>query len=520
MGLASTHKFVGDSKWMRSFTEIGEDTLISAADDNSMRFWSLAESRCVQTVSCHSSYVRDVAVLNAAVVLTASLDRTAKVVRVKDGHVLASCTFAHPLWSCAALNATTAVVGDEKGNIFKLKWDSYDLTVLNQVDGAHKDEITEIFTYGDTFTTCSVDRTVQLRENMSLALLHTFRGHRDSVYSVTYDDMYLCTSSRDNTIRVYDARNFEYINTIKTHTNTVNCVRIVHGTNILVSGGWDKLIALHALPTGDCINKYNIGMYITSITLLTSGLVAVGGSRPCAVHVLKIPELSSPSPSPEPEPKLESEPKISKATSVNGSEEIRPAVEEQSNPPPKNQDAIAREEFKKMAGKGNTLLVVDDATAALNHVLGAMGVQKRIDVEEFEDIFMEISEDVKVSEEKFVEVFLQVVEKSEQHLEQQYGTMFADNVKDREAVRVPFAVRILKHGCKQLKERNGSGDKAVVEEEKAKSLMAKFARASDGKINREAFVNAALFIVHDIQRQPSKMVAAVKEVTNSNSRKS
>ncbi len=261
-----------------SIAELGtQGTFITTSWDLSMRLWSVEEQRCIRTFTDYTEELCDNAVMDSTTVMTLSGD-TLKVVQVTNGAILAeSDPFPHPLWCCASLSLTTAVVGDDDGNMYKIQWDGDVINVIERCVNAHNLPIKRMFKFAHKFATCSWDRTVKLWDATSLSRIRTFRGHADRVNCVAFDDAYLVSGSRDRTIRVYDVRTARHHATIRSHTNSVEFIQIVPGAQIIISSGTDNCVALHELPTGRCIAKYDIGVPITCGALLSTGLLAVAG---------------------------------------------------------------------------------------------------------------------------------------------------------------------------------------------------------------------------------------------------
>jgi WD40 repeat protein len=105
--------------------------------------------------------------------------------------------------------------------------------------------------------------------------LFTLQGHRDWVRSVAFspDGERLASGSSDNTVKLWDIRNGECLNTFQGHTNPVLSVAFSLDGKILASSSSDETIKFWDLKTGECLktltDRLSEGMNITGVTGLT-----------------------------------------------------------------------------------------------------------------------------------------------------------------------------------------------------------------------------------------------------------
>src|SRR5207248_1566890 len=94
------------------------------------------------------------------------------------------------------------------------------------------------------------------------ALLHggeaparKLKGHQGSVMAVAFspDGTILASSSRDTTIKLWDARTGKLERTLTDHTRVVFDVTFSPKGDLLASGSWDKTIKLRDARTGKVI---------------------------------------------------------------------------------------------------------------------------------------------------------------------------------------------------------------------------------------------------------------------------
>lgn len=103
-----------------------------------------------------------------------------------------------------------------------------------------------------------------------------FKGHRDSVMCLQFEDNILMSGSYDATVKIWDTDTGEALRTLKGHTAGVRCLQF--DDTKLITGSLDRTIRIWNWRTGECISKYNghseavIALHFDS-TLLASASV-------------------------------------------------------------------------------------------------------------------------------------------------------------------------------------------------------------------------------------------------------
>ncbi|XP_070531746.1 F-box and WD repeat domain-containing 11-A-like [Ptychodera flava] len=77
------------------------------------------------------------------------------------------------------------------------------------------------------------------------------KGHTGKVLSVTFDGRRMASGSKDTTVKVWDAKSGNLLQTLKGHTKGVWCVRFFT-RNLLISGSYDCTIKVWNLRKGTC----------------------------------------------------------------------------------------------------------------------------------------------------------------------------------------------------------------------------------------------------------------------------
>lgn len=103
-----------------------------------------------------------------------------------------------------------------------------------------------------------------------------FKGHRDSVMCLQFEDNILMSGSYDATVKIWDTDTGEELRTLKGHTAGVRCLQF--DDTKLITGSLDRTIRIWNWRTGECISRYNghteavIALHFDS-TLLASASV-------------------------------------------------------------------------------------------------------------------------------------------------------------------------------------------------------------------------------------------------------
>jgi F-box/WD-40 domain protein MET30 len=82
-----------------------------------------------------------------------------------------------------------------------------------------------------------------------------FKGHRDSVMCLQFEDNILMTGSYDATVKIWDTDTGEELRTLKGHTAGVRCLQF--DDTKLITGSLDRSIRVWNWRTGECLSKYN-----------------------------------------------------------------------------------------------------------------------------------------------------------------------------------------------------------------------------------------------------------------------
>ena len=107
------------------------------------------------------------------------------------------------------------------------------------------------------------------------------KGHSNSVNSVAIstDNKYIVSGSWDKTIKIWDIKTGECLNTLEWYSDWVNSIAISPDGNYIVLGSRDKTIKIWDIKTGECLNTLEgHSNSVNSVAISPDGKYIVSGS--------------------------------------------------------------------------------------------------------------------------------------------------------------------------------------------------------------------------------------------------
>jgi WD40 repeat protein len=83
----------------------------------------------------------------------------------------------------------------------------------------------------------------------------TLVGHTGTVIPVFAINNIIISGSYDNSVKIWDIKSGQCINTLNGHTGSVRSVFAIN--NFIISGSWDMSIKIWDISSGECINTIN-----------------------------------------------------------------------------------------------------------------------------------------------------------------------------------------------------------------------------------------------------------------------
>jgi len=295
-----------------------------------------ATSRCLLTLTKHSSWVTSVAISpNALTFASSSLDDTIKIWNLHSGEELLTLRGHTRGVNTIAISpdGKTLVSGSDD---YTIKFWSYHTgTLLGTLTG-HSRDVNSVTITPDGKFLCSggEDRAIRLWHMGTGALLKTLTdvagmiktvatspdgkilasggldnktklwnlqtgellqilvGHLGCVNTIAFSSngQFLATGSKDKTIKLWNARSGEMIGTLAEHTRDVQAIAITPNGKILVSGGGDTVIKLWDLGTGKVVESWSDHAdAVNAIALSPDGKRLISCSADKTVKVWSMP---------------------------------------------------------------------------------------------------------------------------------------------------------------------------------------------------------------------------------------
>ena len=132
------------------------------------------------------------------------------------------------------------------------------------------------------------DKTIKLWDTATGALIRTFEGHSDWVFSVAFsaDGARVLSGSYDNTIKLWDTATGALIRTFEGHSSFVSSVAFSADGARVLSGSYDNTIKLWDTATGALIRTFEgHSGSVTSVVFSADGTRVLSGSRDGTVRI-------------------------------------------------------------------------------------------------------------------------------------------------------------------------------------------------------------------------------------------
>jgi WD40 repeat protein len=192
--------------------------ILSASKDQTIKEWSVATGKCLQTYIGHHDMVSSIGYnIDGTQILSASYDSTIKEWSVNSGECIGTY-YGHGSW------VYLAIYGADEKTIFS----------------------------------ASRDATIKMWSIASKLCLKTFVGHASRITNVCESpkEGKIISSSRSGNIRVWSVKSGECLKIIKAHDSEVKRAIYIPGGEKILSISSDYTIKLWSVAKGKCIKTY------------------------------------------------------------------------------------------------------------------------------------------------------------------------------------------------------------------------------------------------------------------------
>ncbi|KAI8615177.1 hypothetical protein BC830DRAFT_320710 [Chytriomyces sp. MP71] len=239
------------------------DALVSGSTDRTVRVWDMDTGLCTHLFEGHTSTVRCLMIIpptpstspsfssgkpaepilepTEPLIVTGSRDATLRVWRLPNPKIDKSY-IPHNAAGTVHVSNTGNTYDDAGMN----PWFMHTLT-------GHTNSVRAIAGHGRVLVSGSYDSTVRVWDLVAGECIHTFRGHREKVYSVGYSHELgrAVSGSLDATVKVWCTRTGVLLHNLEGHSSLVGLLEL--SPEYLVSAAADQSLRIWSPTTGHCL---------------------------------------------------------------------------------------------------------------------------------------------------------------------------------------------------------------------------------------------------------------------------
>ncbi len=246
--------------------------LASSSEDKTIKIWNLETGRKIRTITGHSDSVHTLAISpDGKILASGSNDKSVRLWNLETGKEIRTIT-GHSSWvRSVAISQFSASSGNYN-----------DSNILN------------ILASGST------DKTIKVWNLSTGKLIHTLKGHTQSVTSVAMSpgvkgsDPILISGSADRSIKIWNLSTGELVRNLEGHTQSItslaiNPVNRLSNNKTFASGSTDRTIKIWNLSTGELISTLsNDNEAVSSLVYSWDGETIVTGSEDKTIKVWRL----------------------------------------------------------------------------------------------------------------------------------------------------------------------------------------------------------------------------------------
>lgn len=188
----------------------GDDRIISSSRDQTVRIWEIATTHCIKVIRPHSDWIRcAIPSVDGKFFITCSMDHTAHVVELDSGTTKSELRGHDNVVEAAVLVPVSCIPAIRE--------------LLGQKPAAAQTGVPDNANISYAATS-SRDKTIKIWDALRGQCLHTLAGHDDWVRALVFhpNGKYLLSAADDHTIRIWELKTGRCIRKIEAHERFVS----------------------------------------------------------------------------------------------------------------------------------------------------------------------------------------------------------------------------------------------------------------------------------------------------------
>ncbi|KAI9225034.1 WD40-repeat-containing domain protein [Blastocladiella britannica] len=236
--------------------QFDRNILVSGSRDQSIKVWSMATKKPLQTMTGHTGSVLCLQ-YDAATLVTGSSDTSVMVWDMPSGQRRA-VLLGHTAGVLDVAFDKQCIVSCSKDATIKI-WDTSRGVIADRRTGAptyplkynltgHRAAVNAIQLRGDTLVTASGDYLIKVWNVRTGELVRDLAGHTRGIACVAFDGHLVVSGSNDQLIRVWDVHSGKCLHILEGHRDLVRTIAMDPVRGLIVSGSYDQSVKLWQLP--------------------------------------------------------------------------------------------------------------------------------------------------------------------------------------------------------------------------------------------------------------------------------
>ena len=278
--------------------QLQDGKLATAGSNNKVNIWNLETLKCEKELNEHSDSIFTLIQLKNGLIITGSGDKTIKIWDLEYDPVKYQKENSENILSKSHENSIShnenskkefsknnyEIIDEEKEENNNEKKDENNIENSNNNENDKKEENknNEEEKVSQSMPEIIIPKN-NLKEkanqqNNNFQSIKTLEGHKGPIFSIIdLENNAICSSSKDNTIKIWSLTNYTCVQTLEGHTNSVGCL-IKYDNNNIISGSSDSKLRVWDLnkenPKGIILSGHTNGIFC--ILLLEDGNIVSG----------------------------------------------------------------------------------------------------------------------------------------------------------------------------------------------------------------------------------------------------